>query len=207
MNRKQIALALLVTGLFLSGQAQASLSSRDSAFGGGTITYDSDTNLEWLDLTVTQGQSFNDVFASLASTYKGYRYASSDEVLRFFSDGGVTEGSNLSALNVLNLWGILSDDTDMFGIRSILSYGLVSNINFGYGTPAHNSVGLASISVQRNAYESSEILNYPYPDTSGDFLTGSALVRVATVPEPESYAMFLAGLGIIGAITRGRQKQ
>lgn len=32
------------------------------------------------------------------------------------------------------------------------------------------------------------------------------LTQVATIPEPETYAMFLAGLGIIGAIARRRRK-
>lgn len=35
----------------------------------------------------------------------------------------------------------------------------------------------------------------------------TANISVAAVPEPETYAMFLAGLGIVGAIARRRKKQ
>lgn len=35
----------------------------------------------------------------------------------------------------------------------------------------------------------------------------SGLISVSAVPEPESYAMFLAGLGIIGAIARRRTQR
>lgn len=34
----------------------------------------------------------------------------------------------------------------------------------------------------------------------------SGLVNVTAVPEPESYAMFLAGLGVLGAIARRRMQ-
>lgn len=34
----------------------------------------------------------------------------------------------------------------------------------------------------------------------------SGLINVTAVPEPESYAMFLAGLGVLGAIARRRTK-
>jgi uncharacterized protein YcbX len=50
-----------------------------------------------------------------------------------------------------------------------------------------------------------------FSDASGNALTwqfkndGSLTYAVAAVPEPESYALFLAGLGMIGAIARRRR--
>jgi len=36
-------------------------------------------------------------------------------------------------------------------------------------------------------------------------LTGTPTVSISPVPEPESYAMFLAGLGVIGSIALRRK--
>lgn len=55
--------------------------SLDSEFGVDTITYDTDTGLRWLDVTVTQGLSYSDVVAQMGvdGTYEGWRYATVEE--------------------------------------------------------------------------------------------------------------------------------
>lgn len=52
--------------------------------------------------------------------------------------------------------------------------------------------------------------NYPYSNKDGAFLAmavhnGDIGTVVANVPEPETYAMLVAGLGVIGAVARRRQ--
>ena len=42
--------------------------------------------------------------------------------------------------------------------------------------------------------------------SSGGAYSGSILVSAAPIPEPESYAMFLVGLGVMGAIVLRRKK-
>ena len=44
-----------------------------------------------------------------------------------------------------------------------------------------------------------------YFDSNNGDNTGSILAHVTAVPEPESYAMLLAGLGIMGAVARRRK--
>ena len=45
------------------------------------------------------------------------------------------------------------------------------------------------------------------PGVTGNYGTYSVYGNLAPVPEPESYAMFLAGLGVIGAVARRRQNK
>ena len=44
-------------------------------------------------------------------------------------------------------------------------------------------------------------------DTYSANNTGVFLVNVTTVPEPQSYALLLAGLGLVGAIVRRNRKR
>lgn len=51
---------------------------------------------------------------------------------------------------------------------------------------------------------SSGVLKLFYFDSNNGDNTGSILAHVASVPEPESYALLLAGLGLMGGIARRR---
>ena len=58
----------------------------------GQNTYDPNTNLLWLDLTITANHSYNDVVANFIGTgnpYAGYRFATSSDVATLFADAGV----------------------------------------------------------------------------------------------------------------------
>jgi hypothetical protein len=82
--------------------------------GDGLILYDPSTNLQWLNLSVTQGQSYNAVVSQLGTTYAGFSVASLDQVTQFFSDAGITpldvvvNGTNPAVDLLLRSWGITS---------------------------------------------------------------------------------------------------
>lgn len=77
--------ALLLCGLLsIAPKADAALISIDLfAAGDGLVTRDTATNLEWLDLTATDGESFNDVLAGLGgyTTMFGFAFATPPQVL------------------------------------------------------------------------------------------------------------------------------
>lgn len=76
----QRVLALVCVTLSLA--ANASIVSVNSSFGADTITRDTATGLEWLDVTVTRGLSYGQVTAGMGSggTYEGWRYATVAEL-------------------------------------------------------------------------------------------------------------------------------
>ncbi len=63
--------------------------------------------------------------------------------------------------------------------------------------------GTYSLTVHGYTYPSTSELSLPLPVGGLYTIYGT----LAPVPEPESYAMFLAGLGVIGAVARRRQNK
>lgn len=74
--------SLVLAGLLFSLSSNAAILSVDSTYGVDSITRDTDTGLDWLDVTVTSGLSFNEVSAQLGvgGAYEGYRYATLAEL-------------------------------------------------------------------------------------------------------------------------------
>ena len=62
----------------------------------GSTTTDTDTNLEWLDLTETLGLSYADALTSSFVTVDGFRAATSLEVAELFTNAGVGTQDNLA---------------------------------------------------------------------------------------------------------------
>jgi hypothetical protein len=89
-----------------------------------------------------------------------------------------------------------------------------------YGNPAGSSIifldvlgkSLSTVDFQSYANPGALITSGPVNGVSGIVLTSGKLydnlniATLAPVPEPESYAMMLAGLGLMGAVSRRRRK-
>ncbi|MBF0225021.1 MAG: Ig-like domain-containing protein [Desulfobacterales bacterium] len=74
------------------GISNAALSEKDLLTeGDGLITLDSDTGLEWLDLTATDGISYGTIIAGYKGylTSHGFRYATIDEVKILYTNAGI----------------------------------------------------------------------------------------------------------------------
>ena len=90
----------------------------------GDVTTDSDSGLDWLDLTISSGRSFSDVSTQFGSNgdFEGWRYANISEVKQLLINAGadinfITALSNESGANMwapenngvvaplLQLWG------------------------------------------------------------------------------------------------------
>lgn len=86
LKLKRGTLALLMVGLLFCQGALATLLSQSSTYGPDTFTLDTQSGLQWLDLSITVGRSFNDVSFQLGSAgqFSGLRYATVKEVTELF---------------------------------------------------------------------------------------------------------------------------
>jgi hypothetical protein len=205
MQKQLMALALGLSMVGFNGGAQASLISLDSSFGADTITYDTATGLEWLDLTVSTNQSYNDVIGLLGGTYVGFRYASTSEVEGLFDDvgivgnfGNIIDASALAAEALLSQWGMTSVNSPTF----MQSFFFTGDVGSSSGT---RKTGLLEVDHNRGSWQALGD-SYDLIESASNDSYGSALVRVhQTVPEPGVLA--LVGLGLAGlAMTRRRAR-
>jgi len=86
---KQAAMAALIT-CFAGGSAQAAL------VDNGNSLIDTATNLEWLDLTQTLGQTVNQALSSSFVTVDGYAYATTAQVTTLFANAGFVTGVSIT---------------------------------------------------------------------------------------------------------------
>jgi hypothetical protein len=76
------------------GPAQALLISLDDpVHGPGTITLDTETGLEWLDLSLSQNRSFRDIVDQLETggEFAGFRHATSHELLDLLNHASIPD--------------------------------------------------------------------------------------------------------------------
>lgn len=94
LKKLSATLALSFLGISFAVSTNAALITRDFAAGSGDalLTYDSDTGLEWLDTTITDGRSFTEIKAGWGgwTTSSGFRYATMAELRGLFVSTGVT---------------------------------------------------------------------------------------------------------------------
>jgi len=208
----RIAFALGAAALLIGGAAHAALVKQDLlAAGDGLITLDTSTDLEWLNLTATQDLSVNQVLGGTGGWVSiGFHYANFGQVGQLLNDAGYL--GNTSDYSTMRL---VADDLSANAFLS--DFGSTSPPDFTFGFmspyPCGGIIGNATRCtdyVQINA-NGAENQGYAIPD-SGAFgadtaraYVGSFLIRA--VPEPETYATMIAGLGLLVVLRRrGRQR-
>lgn len=139
--RAILAWALLLV-LILANAAAAVLVQGDlNTPGDGLVTRDTDTGLEWLDLTETTNLSYDDVVGGAGGLLAGgWRYATAAQVCDLFEKlgsapscptGTVTVGGNTIA-NHLNLLGVTLSDADNIGLAGLYDDGTPGDVGFGF---------------------------------------------------------------------------
>lgn len=212
MATKWFAVALFICLGVLPLAADADLISVDwQSAGDNLITQDTDTNLEWLDLTVTMGLTGTQVL----DDFSGWRYATLSEINSLFGAAGAVgpyngwsrDNYNL-AMPLIDLWGqtdeLVRETGTAWSSYAIFDLsadgGMVAAVQ--HATPGFNF--LSSSGDWFNSVGSNPDLDLNFEFSGSKY--GHALVRnISPVPEPATLLLFCTSLAGL-AVTRIRRK-
>lgn len=200
MKRAKLCILALL-GLAWTAQSHATLISY------GDFTRDTATGLDWLDVNLTSGLSYNAV-ASGAGGYvpNGWRYATGSQIdalaLRYIGSPEQTFAGGLDFLQTLIIIGLLEPTF----LRDLAPDAQAAIATLGYyndGSPDPN-IGLGEFVVTLLVPDPAfgvpftgrwtTFDNFLAPNTAAPQI-GSYLVR--TVPEPSSLGLLLAGSALL----------
>lgn len=172
--------------------------------GDGLITYDSNTGLEWLDLTVSKDLSFDFVESQLGQSglFEGWRiaeYREFDELWYSFGGGGIHCCDGIPA----PLPGMTPDASISFRELMLNPYCLYNECD---DTAINVMLGNYTGSVGTMARITTYWLDYDQYFATFDWghSRSTALVRIASVPEPSIIVLLASGLMMFGVIRRKR---
>lgn len=217
---RRLLTVVLVAALFmLSGPtAHAAVSARDwQTPGDGLLTLDTATGLQWLDVTVTQGLSWNAVTSQLGEggRFTGFRRPSEAELATFWADAGIPDvvsaGATPTVANfgpvgaLQQLWGNLGQlpftppETTATLATTAQSFDAVDNVVEG--------VPLLLL-FQRDGTAIAAIHTLVgIPPTQAATYLAHALVQggptVPPVPEPSTVLLFIVGIAAGGLLRPG----
>lgn len=186
--------------LFFSMQSTAGIVKHDwKEAGDQLVLLDTDKNLEWLNVSVSKGLSFNEVLASTGADqlFETFRVASLDEVVGLFGAYGIVladptpfSGFFLSAADSERLQ-LFIDDT---GLEFYAYYDSVFEIE-GLGQLVRSTLTVPEFLGPGEGYIG---LDSGWVTTERFLSNGTWLVRDASsVSVPGSLGLFLTGLLVI----------
>ena len=183
--------------LALIALVMASTSVSAALVKNGTFTTDTATGLDWLDLTQTDGMSYQSVYSQLGpgGSFEGWEFAEPGQIASLFDSGGGTgpyDGVNPAndgvAAALLSLWA------PGYAYDVIYFFNAVGGGPGLYDQQYYGALGIAS-----GAGTSLLVSDYCCIDqataTSG---IASALVRSTIVPVPAAVWLFTSCLGLLG---------
>jgi len=138
--------------------------------------------------------SFTDTFSldtnqSVAFNGLGIDFASDDHLHAILINGEVYQG-------------FASESFDYPGWTQKLTHIWLTDIEQWWNIGGENTIEF----IVHNNNSGNNYVNVPNPTGFSADIQAAYLVNTATIPEPETYAMMLAGLGIVGMIARRRKQ-
>jgi hypothetical protein len=197
---------LFITLIFLMFSAG---SSHAILINNGATTIDTDAGLEWLDLTLTQGQSYNSIIGGFGGyAAQGYVHATLDQLCGLWSEAGAgTSGCLSSQISVAEsisqssadlLSGLLGYTAGLRGSAGIFDGGFIGSRRVGIGCINTNDPAFCISGVPSPPTAARDITVWALANSG--IRTGSWLVR--QVPEPTILALLSLGLFGIGVARR-----
>ena len=208
----RIAAAVFTVTVVMPGSASALLVQSDlvAGSGDGLITLDSDSGLEWLDVTETLGQSFIEVEAGLTDSSKvqfGFSYANGLQLTELFTNAGIVDfinpvtGNLVAASNLINLLGCTSVCTSTASLQQGIYDGDPSSNNYIVGKVAiFPGNGLGEVDL----FDFQALRTLSFPEV-GSYLFRQA--PLSSVPLPTALPLFGTGLALMGFIGWRRKRQ
>ena len=179
--------------------------SSDPSFGPNSLTVDTSTGLEWLNLTKSVGFSYDQVLADMepGGMFSGYRYATIQEVMGLYSSAGIPGPGyySLSSPSVQNLFSLVGSTWSQFGRPALEGFSGTANASLQEAPQIYAS-GVNSSLEYLVSGPNFLLLSVNPGGSSGSM--GSWLVK--EVPEPSALALFVAGGFILVGGGRGGRK-
>jgi hypothetical protein len=187
--RKLFASAMLATGIVCVSTAQASL----TASADGTMIHDSNLNITWLA----------DTNYAFTSRYHSSGNMSWDDANTWVANLNLGGNSNWRLPTLAEMEELRHElggtATGRLSENHNLNYTLFSNFN-PYG--AYWTDTIDPTDATKSAIYSLELMGSSFSSHDNGFRA----MAVSPVPEPETYAMLLAGLSLVGFIARRRKQ-
>ena len=181
--------------------------------GDNLITHDTVSKLDWLDLTETNGLSYNYVSGQfgVGGQFDGWRYATNSEVVALWNNFGIdlSAGSSYQVPGhdpaVVEAVGFLGNLAEYFSVTTL--DGVAGMTVDGVASNMLDTIGAATI-ISGNPLSDYTVYNpvgsFTVPTTYAFLHTGSYLVKSSVVPVPP--AAWLFGSGLLGLIGIARCK-
>lgn len=203
----------LLAGALLLGTASNAyavlISGDDAVHGIGSITIDTVNNLEWLDVPLTQGLSFDDAAALTlpGEIFEGFRHATFPEIITLFDAAGLTGSTDaerfIAAQTFLSLFGVTATPADALVMNALYDDSL---------DPTNTSlleIGVAFVAVDTSVSKGfDDFFEDSFLTTFSDVNIGNLLVRnAAAVPAPAGIFFIAPAVLLLGAMRKRKQSR